>query len=469
MQEGRNRRVGDDDSDGLADLLSEEPQGIDLYYLLSQVCEKETVHLTIPETLLRGGVFLYTDATGVVRCVKGQSYRIRRAGFMFESTSTARYKDSRNFNPQGLKFPKFLIFAENQVKLTLYRRSNLQQYLASGEFEGIQRYVLPKGMQVHTRLIQWSRVKPTREFVLNNRLPLKGKQNTLGVDFACITSVRNQKSCHIVREAKPSEEALEVLDTLRLLLETYTLQPSQRFQDLLISCLPAHDGTLYLLSVLKASTIEEDYPIERKPMPLTISELTTRIQDLDIKSPGQRLPAISHIDLSDDINKFSPVFSPSPDNPEPTLSPRYTSTHLETVVEKFDRLHAQSKAVREAVQVQQAMRFQKYSPDFLVRVVNRVYQYVLENEHLARHFEDKSRAEVHISAAVREVFEAGISRVRLRRIHKHMSISNVDYDAYIQYYQEALSLEQAESEDIEATRKFLENFRDDIVARRKGS
>ena len=74
---------------------------------------------------------------------------------------------------------------------------------------------------------------------------------------------------------------------------------------------------------------------------------------------------------------------------------------------------------------------------------------------------------MQIAAALQQVLTQGGNRLTLRKIHQHLNIENSDFDKYEGYFLRAMEGEGVSDEDLMTTQRALEDFREDVVAKKE--
>ena len=366
-----------------------------------------------------------------------------------------------------------------------------------GHFERLQRYVTPEGFTAQKKAVRWRRTKVTKMFTVVSRVALKGKRGGEGaatvregggttdwegegsLDVAYVASLHNYKTCDVTRDVRVWEEAEDMAQLLKHLLDTYLLDTMEVLEDFVFSLLRSQDGLCYFLSSsrYRTSFLDPQSPdfsrASKHHKNMSIIELTNRIADRETMEHIQNmpLPDLNLRDISEAFSAMYPILVPSPEQLPPPVHARcqsdmLISEHIDAVACQFDRLREQSQVLKKAHIVKQTVKFMNYDAGFLNRIIKKMYDAILRDPKLSKYYVDKEKVHSQVGVAVRHVIQHGTSKMNMRKIHYHLNITDTDFDLYVYYFTTALRSEKARFEDIEATQQFLEDYRADVVTRR---
>jgi len=404
--------------------------------LLLSASIKQRLCLYVPHTVVtqagQESAFLYTDNEGVLRSRSGENARIARE--FLESCGSNRRKE-RNFNPSGLRFPKFI--RRNEGILVL-KKHDLGDLAALGV---LQRYIIPFNFKPHRRIILWRRIKPTKVYTL--LLRSDSGQNQL-------ISKRELEACDVHLEIRMSQAEESILHTVKRIVEI-ELGVEERLEELVVNVMQDLQGTPYFLSAPRARTslcqkvnIKQ---LRRGSMP-TIAELTTRLQAAEEQNP---LPLLTN-PLS-----LTPLAVPAV-----STRRRYSeiAEHIDLVAAKFDRITGEAKERRAAFEVYRVLTSSNYPPGFFDSSVKAISVAICRNQVLAPFFGGK---EARVEEIVRKILVLGVDLGRAQAVHAAMGVRKAEFEAFVGIVEDCLRRQGAQEQDVEKTVVYLQGFEEAVV------
>lgn len=445
----------------IQDMTSERfNRPVKMFEVLAMAAARQIVHITIPESLirLRGEIVsLYTDKGGVLRVRSGPE-----AKDFFVQYCRVLGKQVKLNNPLAIHYPKYVTFSRNGVQYTLKHKNNVDQALGSADM--IQRFIPPSGLIISKTILHWSRMKSTQKFhiishadlrtrMLAKDLALDSDLNhtfALSLDLPFIASLQHLDYCEVDKVTRIQDEEMELLQTVRSVLEREELKPEELLEELVISYTTGLDGKRYFLSCTKALVKLRSVHLSRK----------ISLQHIMASRPGANLLSLQA--------KESPDVQPEASNSYVKSKCFFAiaSEHLSSVLANMEKMKVLAQKQREE---KAKLRFETYGPNFLVNSIHRLYGRILAEPRLARYFAQSDVGVDHMGMAIEQVFSQGRYPSKVREIHRNMKISEKDFKVYLKEAKRAFIEEGASEEDAQAAIAYLSTFKCVVVSHYRGS
>jgi len=438
----------------VAALGSGQAQKVDWLELIASRLAEDSLAVCIPETLVVG-----TDGSKRV-------YVPREAGVVLESgeavetdflaAASACNKQLRNFNPAGIRYPKFLSFRSNTLEFTFIRKKAVKEYLreSKGSFT-LQRYIVPQNYIVKKYIIHWRRTKPANVYVLTSRCPLQSARldQSREADYTFVVSSHYIVQCDVAKEGL-GEAHVPLVETVRTVLEQ-TLRG--KIEEFAFESIKSQDGKWYIVDVpwAKGPICPVFSPVSSpKDLGRDLLQRLSRKPVPELASHDQLAASISCYDHSRLCNAWPVNLS------DPALAAAH---RLHQVSSKLDLIRSESLQLKQEASLIMKVSLPK---EVLTRVIHRVYESVLRDSRLSRYYLDKSRVYTKLEGAVRQVFQCGASRAlkrRIKTVHAHMGVTEHDFELYLRYFAEAVLAEGLSPASVDLTIRFLTEFKSLIV------
>jgi len=436
---------------------------VKMFAVLAKAASREKVHITIPESLvrLRGEtVSLYTDKEGVLRVRSGQE-----AKNFFVQYCRVLGKQVKMNNLMAIHYPKYVTFSGKGVQYTLKHKSNVDQALTSSEM--IQRFIPPSGLVVSKTLLHWSRVKSTKKYHITSHIDLRIRMvakdlafdsdpqhpSALSLDLPFVASLQHLDSCEVEKVKRIQEEEMELVQTVRSVLEREEVKPGEQLEELVVSYTTGLDGMRYFLNCTKVLVKLRNIHLTRK----------FSLQDLMISR--------THVDL----RSLQPESSPQETQVQEEPSGSYAKSkcffaiaaeHLSSVLSSMEKMRVLAQKQREEAK---KLRFEAYGPNFLINCMHRLYGRILGEPRLARYFAQTDVGEDHMGMAIEQVFSQGRYPSKIKEIHRKMKISEKDFGVYLKEVKRVFAEEGASDADAQAATDYLATFKCVVVSHYRGS
>jgi len=385
------------------------------------------------------------------------------------------------------------------------RSAEVQDAMTKGACR-LQRYVIPEKFEAWKKVVWWRRRKVTKYYQVKTRLGLKvqksvetmvpfvatkvldqhdnlqtlttlveRRRSSLALEPYYVTTLHSPRSCDVKKSRHAGEECEEMTATVKRLIEQYGLGLGQRLEEFVFGLVKGVDGLWYFLNCNRGRTDSEEVGTGRirRYKKLSFEELTERIyghKEIG-ELPQIRLPDLNIRSLPSTSKGLFPTIPPSTSVQTLSTHTRYHShdyvvDHIDAVASRMDHLRLQSQILKKTFKAKQTGKLSGYSSTVLARVIRKMYETVMRDSRLARHFPNRERVQTQVAGAVQHVLLHGGSRLNIRKIHQHMNIDDGDFDKYVGYFLAAMEGEGVGEEDLVATQTALEDFREDVVARK---